>query len=203
MLDINWLHFLILILAAFSVNYLIINEGSVYFSKKSYFSKWALCFIFSTVLVLLKSYVPSSFTYLLAFAVAGGVESINTLVALMQKRKDFNHEKEEEYKKILDITDEVFEYYQNQISALKNNENVIKSNSQNSNQASAANNINDKTGKINEDSPSKINVSVKGTKIINSDRIYGQQEFFKESKGQNIILSPYLRSNLDNSNTKK
>lgn len=199
MFDINWLHLLVLVLAAFSLNYLIINEVSVYFSKKSYLSKWAVCIIISTFIVLLRKYVPASFTYLLVLAVAGGVELIYTLTALMKKRKDFNHEKEEEYKKILDITDDVFEYYQSQIAALKKGENINNSNPPIINHASTAHGISSETGKQNVSSPSQIKVTLKDTKIINSDRMYDQNEFLKESKGQNITLSPYLRSNLDHS----
>jgi hypothetical protein len=60
MVDIDWLDFLVMILAAFSVNYLIINEVSIYFSKKTYLSKWALCFVFSIVVVMVKCFMPSA-----------------------------------------------------------------------------------------------------------------------------------------------
>lgn len=202
LIDINWLHFLILIFAAFSINYLIINEVNVYFSGKSYLSKWVLCFMFSIAVVLLKNYVPSSFTYLLALAVAGGVEFISTLVVLMKKRKDYSQVKEE-YRRAPHITNEMFEYSQSQIAALKNRENEISANLQNSNQASAANSIDGKADRIDGEFPSKANTVIRDTKIINSDRLYGQQEFLKESRGQKITLSPYLRSNLDNSTTPK
>lgn len=223
MMDINWLHFIILIFAVFSINYLIVNEVTVYFSGKSYLTKWVICFIVSTIIILLKSYIPSSFIYVLALAVAGGVEFLNGIISFVKKRKALNYEKKEEYKKIPDIN-ELIKYYQNQISTLRNRKNEIIGNYKNNkqpstadsikgnmiggnpsknNQAIVADNINHKADKTNSRPSSKINISAKDIKIIDSDRMYGQQEFLKETQDQEITLSPYLQSNLNSSNLVK
>ena len=58
MTNINWLDYSILILAVFSVNYLVVNEGAIIISKKPYLTKWGLCFIVSMLLILLHRVFP-------------------------------------------------------------------------------------------------------------------------------------------------
>ena len=76
MMDINWLNYFILIMAVFSVNYLIVNEGAIIISKKPYLTKWGLCFIVSMLLILLHKNSPYSFIILLALSITGAFEII-------------------------------------------------------------------------------------------------------------------------------
>lgn len=196
---INWLDLFILILATFSINYLVINEIGIYFSNKSYLSRWVLCFLLANGIVLLKIYLPSSFIVLLTLAITGGAEFISTLTSLIKERKDFNNEKEESYKKILDITDDVFGYYQDQITNLKN----AIGNADNSEKNQKVINNNPTDSKVNSIYNSNQMSPFGNTKIINNNRAYHQDEFLKESQGQKITLSTYLRDNLNKQNPPK
>lgn len=184
MTNINWLDYSILILAVFSVNYLVINEGAIIFSKKSYLSKWGLCFIVSMLLILLHKYSPYSYLFLLALSITGVVEIISNLILLIKKK--VNHSLEVEIKQLPDIVDLMSQYYQNQQSIVESK----------SSSASTSKSTKTETPKKSQDLISRTKIDSKEPKVIKSNRLYELEEFIKESEGHNIILSTNLRSNL-------
>jgi len=184
MTNINWLDYSILILAVFSVNYLVINEGAFIFSKKSYLTKWGLCFIVSMLLILLHKYSPYSYLFLLALSITGVVEIISNLILLIKKK--VNHSLEVEIKQLPDIVDLMSQYYQNQQSIVESK----------SSSASTSKSTKTETPKKSQDLISRTKIDSKEPKVIKSNRLYELEEFIKESEGHNIILSTNLRSNL-------
>lgn len=184
MTNINWLDYSILILAVFSVNYLVINEGAFIFSKKSYLTKWGLCFIVSMLLILLHKYSPYSYLFLLAISITGVVEIISNLILLIKKK--VNHSLEVEIKQLPDIVDLMSQYYQNQQSIVESK----------SSSASTSKSTKTETPKKSQDLISRTKIDSKEPKVIKSNRLYELEEFIKESEGHNIILSTNLRSNL-------
>lgn len=190
---ISWLDFFILILAVFSVNYLILNEGAIIFSKKSYLTKWGLCILVSMLLILLHKYSPYSFIFLLALSVTGAVDIISNLIVFVKKKE--NHNFQVEIKELSHIVDLLVQHYQSQ-----NDEKKVENKSQSTSTTSKSN---------KPAPPQKSNEGIlrqrsesKEPRVIKSNRLYGLEEFIKESEGQNVILSPNLRSNLQSSRPK-
>lgn len=186
MVDINWLDYFILVLAGFSVNYLIINEAATFISKKSNLTKWVVCFVASFILVLLHKYSPYSFIFLLTLSLTGAVDIIIHLLMLAKKEKKLSIEVES--KQLLDAVDLMINHYQN-LSQKENIQNKV-------NPTSVSKNTKTKTVKKSEESSLPAKSDSKEPKIIKSKRLYGLEEFLRESEGQNVVLSPSLRSNL-------
>lgn len=183
---ISWLDFFILILAVFSVNYLILNEGAIIFSKKSYLTKWGLCILVSMLLILLHKYSPYSFIFLLALSVTGAVEIISNLIVFVIKKE--NHNFQVEIKELSDIVNLMVQNYQNQA-----HESIAENKS---NTTSASKSKKTEPSKKGQEAILRTKSESKEPRVIKSNRLYGLEEFIKESEGQNVILSSNLRSNL-------
>ena len=183
---ISWLDFFILILAVFSVNYLILNEGAIIFSKKSYLTKWGLCILVSMLLILLHKYSPYSFIFLLALSVTGAVEIISNLIVFVKKKE--NHNFQVEIKELSDIVNLMVQNYQNQA-----HESIAENKS---NTTSASKSKKTEPSKKGQEAILRTKSESKEPRVIKSNRLYGLEEFIKESEGQNVILSSNLRSNL-------
>mgnify|MGYP000845582065 CR=1 FL=1 len=183
---ISWLDFFILILAVFSVNYLILNEGAIIFSKKSYLTKWGLCFLVSILLIILHIYSPYSFIFLLALSVTGAVDIISNLIVLVKKKE--NHNFQVEIKELSDIVNLMVQNYQNQA-----HESIAENKS---NTTSASKSKKTEPSKKGQEAILRTKSESKEPRVIKSNRLYGLEEFIKESEGQNVILSSNLRSNL-------
>lgn len=186
MAHISWLDYFILILAVFSVNYLILNEGAIIFSKKSYLTKWGLCFLVSILLIILHIYSPYSFIFLLALSVTGAVDIISNLTVLVKKKE--NHNFQVEIKELSDIVNLMVQYYQNQA-----HESIAENKS---NTTSASKSKKTEPSKKGQEAILRTKSESKEPRVIKSNRLYGLEEFIKESEGQNVILSSNLRSNL-------
>lgn len=186
MAHISWLDYFILILAVFSVNYLILNEGAIIFSKKSYLTKWGLCFLVSILLIILHIYSPYSFIFLLALSVTGAVDIISNLTVLVKKKE--NHNFQVEIKELSDIVNLMGQYYQNQA-----HESIAENKS---NTTSASKSKKTEPSKKGQEAILRTKSESKEPRVIKSNRLYGLEEFIKESEGQNVILSSNLRSNL-------
>lgn len=186
MMDINWLNYFILIMAVFSVNYLIVNEGAIIISKKPYLTKWGLCFIVSMLLILLHKYSPYSFIFLLALSITGAIEIITHVIELIKNKEKRNFEVE--FKQLPDLIDYMLQYNQNQVQQ--------KIEESKPDSASASKNTKTETSKKSHDTILRTKSDSKEPRVINSKRLYGLEEFIKESEGHNIILSSNLRSNL-------
>lgn len=186
MAHISWLDYFILILAVFSVNYLILNEGAIIFSKKSYLTKWGLCFLVSILLIILHIYSPYSFIFLLALSVTGAVDIISNLIVLVKKKE--NHNFQVEIKELSDIVNLMVQYYQNQA-----HESIAENKS---NTTSASKSKKTEPSKKGQEAILRTKSESKEPRVIKSNRLYGLEEFIKESEGQNVILSSNLRSNL-------
>lgn len=186
MAHISWLDYFILILAVFSVNYLILNEGAIIFSKKSYLTKWGLCFLVSILLIILHIYSPYSFIFLLALSVTGAVDIISNLIVLVKKKE--NHNFQVEIKELSDIVNLMVQNYQNQA-----HESIAENKS---NTTSASKSKKTEPSKKGQEAILRTKSESKEPRVIKSNRLYGLEEFIKESEGQNVILSSNLRSNL-------
>lgn len=186
MAHISWLNYFILILAVFSVNYLILNEGAIIFSKKSYLTKWGLCFLVSILLIILHIYSPYSFIFLLALSVTGAVDIISNLTVLVKKKE--NHNFQVEIKELSDIVNLMVQNYQNQA-----HESIAENKS---NTTSASKSKKTEPSKKGQEAILRTKSESKEPRVIKSNRLYGLEEFIKESEGQNVILSSNLRSNL-------
>ncbi len=186
MAHISWLNYFILILAVFSVNYLILNEGAIIFSKKSYLTKWGLCFLVSILLIILHIYSPYSFIFLLALSVTGAVDIISNLIVLVKKKE--NHNFQVEIKELSDIVNLMVQNYQNQA-----HESIAENKS---NTTSASKSKKTEPSKKGQEAILRTKSESKEPRVIKSNRLYGLEEFIKESEGQNVILSSNLRSNL-------
>lgn len=186
MAHISWLNYFILILAVFSVNYLILNEGAIIFSKKSYLTKWGLCFLVSILLIILHIYSPYSFIFLLALSVTGAVDIISNLIVLVKKKE--NHNFQVEIKELSDIVNLMVQYYQNLA-----HESIAENKS---NTTSASKSKKTEPSKKGQEAILRTKSESKEPRVIKSNRLYGLEEFIKESEGQNVILSSNLRSNL-------
>lgn len=186
MAHISWLDYFILILAVFSVNYLILNEGAIIFSKKSYLTKWGLCFLVSILLIILHIYSPYSFIFLLALSVTGAVDIISNLTVLVKKKE--NHNFQVEIKELSDIVNLMVQNYQNQA-----HESIAENKS---NTTSASKSKKTEPSKKGQEAILRTKSESKEPRVIKSNRLYGLEEFIKESEGQNVILSSNLRSNL-------
>lgn len=186
MAHISWLDYFMLILAVFSVNYLILNEGAIIFSKKSYLTKWGLCFLVSILLIILHIYSPYSFIFLLALSVTGAVDIISNLIVLVKKKE--NHNFQVEIKELSDIVNLMVQNYQNQA-----HESIAENKS---NTTSASKSKKTEPSKKGQEAILRTKSESKEPRVIKSNRLYGLEEFIKESEGQNVILSSNLRSNL-------
>lgn len=186
MAHISWLDYFMLILAVFSVNYLILNEGAIIFSKKSYLTKWGLCFLVSILLIILHIYSPYSFIFLLALSVTGAVDIISNLTVLVKKKE--NHNFQVEIKELSDIVNLMVQYYQNRA-----HESIAENKS---NTTSASKSKKTEPSKKGQEAILRTKSESKEPRVIKSNRLYGLEEFIKESEGQNVILSSNLRSNL-------
>lgn len=186
MAHISWLDYFMLILAVFSVNYLILNEGAIIFSKKSYLTKWGLCFLVSILLIILHIYSPYSFIFLLALSVTGAVDIISNLTVLVKKKE--NHNFQVEIKELSDIVNLMVQNYQNQA-----HESIAENKS---NTTSASKSKKTEPSKKGQEAILRTKSESKEPRVIKSNRLYGLEEFIKESEGQNVILSSNLRSNL-------
>lgn len=178
MSNINWLDLFILVFSSLSINYLILKELSVYFLKKPYLSKWVLCIIISTLILVLKIHVHQSFFYLLVLALAGAVELIISIINGNRiKVSDFNRKEYEETRSIV--------------------REIINLDSRN-NKTTMDDKTTTKAKHQEEKSQNKNRITKKQNfpKIINSERIYNKQEFLDESKSGNIILSDFIQANL-------
>ncbi|MFY9177814.1 MAG: hypothetical protein WBI74_07470 [Caldicoprobacterales bacterium] len=185
----NWLDLLILILAVFSVNFVIMHKVITFFSKKPYLVKWGISLIVSLLLVLLHRFLPHSFIFLLVLSITGAIEIINLL--LHYKIKE-NLKVEIELKQLSDIVDLIDQCYLNQN---QDKEEKIIENKASSTSLSKKNET--RTSKIKEESKLPTKSESKEPKIIKSSRLYALEEFLKESEGQNVILSSNLLSNLE------
>ncbi|NLJ40991.1 MAG: hypothetical protein GX352_05195 [Clostridiales bacterium] len=195
-MKINWLDFLIIILASSSVYHLIISEISVYFSSKSYLSKWILRLIISIITVSVFYFIPNAYTYLLVLSCAGAIELFKSLIKL-QTETITNDSKGHE--KIVDSIDKVKIGNYNNTSPITNSKE-----SQRDNRKGVGNDIAEaKRNAPNAIKQNKPTISTttksKSPKIIRSNRTYELQEFLEESADQNILLSHTLQSNLEHS----
>lgn len=111
MLNISWLNLTILILAAFCLTHLISFEGIAPFSRKPFLNNLYIGVLCSLIVVCTILLLPTAFPFVLILAVAGAATAIQAAIMLIRKKRDYCHEKEMEYKKILELTDDVIEYY--------------------------------------------------------------------------------------------
>lgn len=175
MSEISWLDFFILVLTSFSIIHLTLNRLSAYFAKKTYLAKWILCMLTSGLIVLFRFYIPYSIFYLMAFAVAGCVELLTDLTGIRKVRtNDLN---KEDYIGIRSVVGDMINNYNYQKKDKEKNMAVQK--------------------------PANEKKKPKVPNIIDSKRFYNQQEFLRESESGNIILSNFLKTNLNKSNRDK
>lgn len=185
--EVSWLDFFILVLTAFSIIHLTLNRLSAYFVKKTYLAKWVLCMLTSALIVFFRFYVPYSVFYLIAFAVAGCVELLTDLIDT--KKGKTNGLNKEEYIGMRSIVQDMIN---NQIKGRENSTEEV-----------------DKTANIIKKQDKELSNKYKEKKkpkvpnIIDSKRLYNQQEFLKESENGNIFLSNLLRNNLNKPNRTK
>ncbi len=187
MIEVSWLDFFILVLTAFSIIHLTLNRLSAYFIKKTYLAKWVLCMITSALLVFFRFYIPYSILYLLAFAVVGCVELLTDLTGI--KKGKINGLHKEDYIGIRSVVGDMNNYQnrdreKNAVGAQKIANEIKKQDSES-------------TNKNKEKKKPKV------PNIIDSKRFYNQQEFLRESESGNIILSNFLKTNLNKSNRTK
>ena len=189
MSEISWLDFFILVLTSFSIIHLTLNRLSAYFAKKTYLAKWILCMLTSGLIVLFRFYIPYSIFYLMAFAVAGCVELLTDLTGIRKVRtNDLN---KEDYIGIRSVVGDMINNYNYQKKDKEKNMAVQKP-------------ANEKKKQENESSnKNKEKKKPKVPNIIDSKRFYNQQEFLRESESGNIILSNFLKTNLNKSNRDK